>query len=267
MIRCLGLVVILVIVLAASVQAKDFELAPSHHWNAGVGCYNFSYRENEGHNVRGFMMGAQASYTTRRNNNCLKLDASYYGGMPTHTGLNWNGEYTKAINDDHIKEGRVLVGKERIIGNESLQGWYTGLGCRYWYNNPKAEGLFCQHVTYFYTPIIYESARRHGDTANGFKAEFDWLWNSTVKSEPSWFSEGYNNPVNHANQGCGFRTSYYMTKRVSENRAYTIEPYVQYWNVGKSDTVDFTRNNVKVANFSESENSTVVYGLNLNWEF
>ena len=266
LIRSFLILAVLGLFLTARLQGHEIRNLNRQNWEIGLGAYHFTYREPGGDSETGCMTGGQASYTGWKNNSFWKAEATYYGGMPCTQMQDWNSNDIKAINDDHIKEFRFLMGGESSGDKRNLYRFSAGLGYRYWYKSPKDSLLFVKHITYFYTPVVLEVIGKGDKLGRKFKIEGDWLWSGQVKSIPVSLA-GYNQPVNRLKTGYGLRCSYDLTKNVGKKYEFVCQPAVEYWNISRSNSSDLTSNGVRVMNFSQPQNYTLSFGFNFNWNF
>jgi hypothetical protein len=92
-------------------------------------------------------------------------------------------------------------------------------------------------------------------------AEYDIFWWGKQISHLSDANPGLNDPENRQKRGYGLRGSIaFQTK--TDDFAYTIEPFIRYWNIKDSEPADLTYFGSIVGVGFEPANHSTEYGVN-----
>lgn len=143
--------------------------------------------------------------------------------------------------DDYLFEARMLAGYPlRIFDSISLMPF---AGFAYRYLNDDSSGKlstggysgYRRESNYFYSPIGLSGRFKLGEGWTAvLKGEYDLFWRGEQKShlEDTSYGAGVSNSQRG---GYGLRGSAALQK-LSGNIAYSLEPYVNYWDISQSDT-------------------------------
>ncbi len=192
-----------------------------------------------------------------------------YGGLD-YDGQTWAGTPVSGDTDDWIINCRGVTGFA-VYENQALSVTpFTGLAYRYWYDDIKASGGYQREIQYLYVPVGVEVV---GMLPHGWRVaistEYDLFLCGRVKSYLSDADPGYNDPENDQDfaSGYGLRVSAVFKKRISRDRAISIEPFVRYWNIDKSDYATLTYYAAYAGKVYEPENTSTIYGLKVGIGF
>jgi hypothetical protein len=188
----------------------------------------------------------------------IRGDARYEMGDTDYTGSG-----TQCCNPDWYYELRGTVGRDFDQGTYSLSP-YLGIGYRYLFNDIRGSSStgavgYRRASQYIYSPVgathrlKLESNARFTTTL-----EYDFL----IKGEQkSYLADtgitGLTDVVNEQPTGYGLRGSIYY-----EKNSWSVGPWIQYWNIDKSDTAS-----AGIASGFEPENETTEIGLRLGYKF
>ena len=103
----------------------------------------------------------------------------------------------------------------------------------------------------------------------GISAEYDLFLAGKVKSHLSDVHPSLNDPENDQDfgEGYGIKVSLKIDKKFSRDYGLSIEPYITYWDIDKSDTSTLTFDGIPIGYGFEPANETIAYGLRLNISF
>ena len=175
-------------------------------------------------------------------------------------------------NDSNLMiEARVVAGTR--FGKAASGGeftWsiipYVGIGYRFLGNDSAGDITdteafgYDRRSNYLYSPIGFEATRRFGQGWSfTTKAEFDAFW---AGRQISYLSPTV---TNRQSSGYGARGSVAFRYK-GKVRDFTIEPFITYWNIGKSNTAAFdTDSGTYIA--WEPQNTTTEVGCKIGFGF
>lgn len=255
-------------------------IVSQHHFELSLVGNYFEYEE-PGIDVKidGFMYGVIGSYT-HHDKNKLMVNASLelsHGDLE-YDGWISDGFRVPAKDDtrDWIVEGRFLVGHDCFLRvprgyRRHLITPYIGLGIRYWHNDIEGYGGYEREVRYWYLPIGIKTNSCLSDHWQWrMNAEYDFFLGGRVKSYLSDVDPGFNDPAVDQDfaEGYGLRFSLGLTRKLSKIYALSIEPYITYWDIDKSDySMAGIDEHDRIIYVYEPANKTTSYGLRISLEF
>lgn len=247
-------------------------IMPEHSFGIGLETGYFDYKENGLMEEDGFMYGVVGSYSYHSDNKLMiNTSLKYSFGELDYDGQTWSGTPITADTDDWIVECRGLVGYDYVLNGRHLITLFTGIGYRYWNDDIDTNGGYEREIQYWYSPIGVKTVSPLFDNWTwGLTAEYDLFWSGKVKSHLSDVLPGLNDPKvdQDFGDGYGLRFSVRFEKELKKNYALSIEPYIRYWDIDKSDTATLSYYGTpSVYYVYEPENETTSYGLRLNFEF
>ena len=235
--KCLLPVVCFIVMVSFPAHA-----APPPHdvREPGVEVSHIAYREPGLMSQRGVMYGILYSHTFLSDTQA-KLEAKLSTGRVKYTGSLQDENSTPVTVSgipDVMFEIRGLWGFLRPQA-PFFQGPYAGLGYRYLYDDTsyKSESGYLREANYYYVPIGYEHAFLTETDAGwraGFNVEYDWFLFGRQVSHLGDVDPGLGNITNKQHDGYGYRASLKFRKS-GESLEFTVEPYVRYWNIARSD--------------------------------
>ncbi|MDD5195651.1 MAG: autotransporter outer membrane beta-barrel domain-containing protein [Candidatus Omnitrophica bacterium] len=261
-----------------SQYAKSVEVYPTESLSAseiffkkhtpqiGTEIYYFHYKES-GVTEDGHMAGLAGSYAYH-DNIMGKLE-----GRAAYGQLDYDGSGEIDDVDDYTWEGRGLVGYDFLIADAYALTPYLGGGYRYL--NDDTSGMtsttgavgYERESRYIYSPVGLEAIRRlNNDWFLGASAEYDYLWRGTQISHLSDANSAYNDPENRQKKGYGIRGSLRLLKK-GEKVNFLLESFIRYWNIKRSNDVDWTANGVLLGSVHEPKNNSTEVGVRLAVEF
>ncbi len=209
----------------------------------------------------------------------IKLGADYTSTMAGSTGwffkfngrfaygkVDYTGSGTSSNNPDYYYEVRPLFGKDHEVGN-SVWAPYTGFGFRYLNNDSRGEtstGAWgYQRVSrYYYLPIgVTNRFALENSSVLESMIEFDYLIRGQQTSKLSDVSASYPDLENRQDSGYGIKFS--SMYRVND---FAIGPYIDYWNINKSDAVVYSAGDSTYIGY-EPKNNTVEFGIKASMRF
>ncbi len=273
-----------------SVKAFDNNsIFPIHTFEIKPEIVYLNYEEPEcytllGYPVRiemeGFLYGVSGKYTYHGIYNIMgELNLEWVNGNLDYDGFTWAGMPAHDESDDYIIQARGLIGYD--IKKETYAiTLFTGFAFRYWRDRLEGEGGYKRIIKYWYSPIGIKltvplsytrgpGGERHLKWSWGASAEYDIFWKGKVKSYLSDVDPGYNDPEVDQDpfDGYGLRFSLWLKRNINKNLAVSIEPFVRYWWVNRSDAGILTYNGTSLGYVVEPKNRTYVYGIFLNFIF
>jgi len=279
-----------------SVKAFDNNsIFPIHTFEIKPEIVYMNYEEPEYPRIEmeGFLYGISGKYIYHGMYNIMcRLNLEYFGGNLDYDGWlqvigNNQIYYIPAHDDsdDYIIQARGLIGYD--IKKETYAiTLFTGFAFRYWRDRLEGEGGYKRIIKYWYSPIGIKltvplsytrgpGGERHLKWSWGASAEYDIFWKGKVKMYLSDAVPEYNDPEVDQDpfDGYGLRFSLWLKRNINKNLAVSIEPFVRYWWVNRSDAEMLTSNGTPVyINGSpvyvyEPKNRTYIYGIFLNFIF
>ncbi len=240
-------------------DAPDFvkqKLDPrhTHTFDLSAETYYYRYHETIPIDVRGTMIGYNASYYYRPADDNILNNAftnSYGIEYRFATGkLDYKGSGT--INDKRNDnwELRGLIGKDFLLGDRSLVTPYFGFGFRYLFDDGKDRISSTNAVAYdrtshyYYLPLGFTVTLPDGNWTTVLNLEYDWFLNGyqfTNLSDVNPYLGGdlYSDIKNKQENGHGFRGSLkfqYAYQRVN----FFVEPFIRFWNIDDSEIKTIT---------------------------
>jgi hypothetical protein len=264
--------------IAQNRQRHSFEIGPE--------VYYFHYEELEEWrgidwslmDEDGIFCGVGGSYTFRgwlddqgnayQGGLLLREEGRFAAGRVDYEGQTWDDEpLTFTDVDDRTMELRSLIG----FGGGGLAGLdaeayiYSGFGYRY-LNDDSSEfaGGYERESNYYYLPVgISGIGRGQWDGLLGLTLEVDVLLHGLQKSHLSDADPTLPDVENKQTRGWGMRSSLQFEFPISERNAITVEPFLRFWAIDKSEAkvVD-----ADTAVF-EPRNETVEVGVNMMIRF
>ncbi len=249
---------------------------PEHNFAIGLVTTYFDYDEPKVMEEDGFMYGVVGGYTYHGINK-LMINASleYSSGDLDYDGETWDGTPVREDTDDWIVECRFLVGHDYVLRGsmgyrKHLITPFIGIGYRYWNDDIDGIGGYEREVEYLYSPIGLKTVSLLSDNWKwGISIEYDFFWGGKVKSHLSDAVPGLNDPEVDQDfaDGYGVRLSLRFKREFASNYALSIEPYIRYWDIDKSETETLTYYGTPVGYVWEPKNDTTSYGFRLSFEF
>lgn len=256
---------------------KTPTLLPEHSFEIGLETMYYKYKEDyeEGDDMEedGFMYGLIGNYTYHHLDSKLMMNASleyFFADDLDYDGQTWGGDPVKSDTDAWMVECRGLIGYDFIFNGKHLITPFVGIAYRYWNDDIGGIGGYEREIEYWYSPIGIKTVSHLSNKWKwGISAECDLFWSGKVKSHLSDVDPGYNDPeVNQDfGDGYGLRFSARLERELTKNCALSIEPYIRYWDIDKSNTETLTYNGAPIGYVWEPENKTTSYGLCLSFVF
>ncbi len=225
-------------------------------FKTGLQVEYFNYREPGVMTEQGMLAGLCASYGSDISADIdWRLKASYVMGnlsyqSDSETGLDLSGSTPNRIMDARGEIGHPLLIRGRVLH------LYTGVAGRLLIDDlPGFSGLqgYTREQTYLYLPIGVDVELASNKTRT-----------VTARVEYDWFVQGWNRSdgitMNQdSGYGCQASLNVSRDKDFLCFRRLDFEPFIQYWNVGKSD--------LGAGLFYEPPNSSVMLGIRLTGHF
>jgi hypothetical protein len=166
------------------------------------------------------------------------------GKLSTGT-VEYNGQYMDGtpVSVSGIRDTMFEVRALRGFTSPSapfFSGPYWGLGYRYLDDRAdKIDGGYRRESNYIYLPLGFETWRDFSSGSSwaiGLLMEFDYLLMGRQVSYLGNVNASIGNITNDQHDGYGLRTAVKFRKNYMDHNL-NIEPYIRYWNIGKSDVV------------------------------
>lgn len=243
---------------------------PSEKWEIAPEIFYFFYEEPSlDVDWRGWLYGARASYTEKSRTTPWKgrLEVSYAIGSVDYDGSLSDGTPITSGGTDWFFNGRLLLGYDWALGRQILTP-ILGLGYRYWFDDLEGTGAYRRRVRYLYSPLGIETRRPIGKTWSfGIRGEYDLFWRGWVRSHLSDVSVLYNDLDNRQDTGYGVRGSFYLKREAGKKYTFTIEPFIQYWDIDDSNLAPLTFAGTLIGSGREPANKTIESGLRVSAVF
>jgi len=199
----------------------------------------------------------------------LKLEGRLVYGKVNFDGQLVDGNTYRIRNvDDFLGEVRALGGYDFPIFESTTITPFTGFGYRFLKDNlSKDNAGYRREANYFYSPIGAETNTplAQGWSA-GVSAEYDFFWFGRQDTFYSDLDPLFSDITNDQNKGYGLRGSLKVHKEM-EDKNFIFEPYVNYWNIGSSDTVGLKHTGVVGHLITEPKNNSTEIGMRVAVEF
>ncbi len=244
--------------------------APHHALSVGFSGTQIEYSETD-MQEEGFMGGIYGNYCYHGNHKIMiTADAEYMSGELDYDGQTWGERHIRADTDDTIIELRGLVGFDCYVQDSILITPFIGMGYRSWNDTIKTNGGYERAISYWYTPIGIAFINSINNAWRWeLNAEYDIFWEGTVKSYLSDVSPYYSNPLNKQDFGMGYglRFSARLIKEINNYLGVSIEPFIRYWNIRKSDLAPLDYHGTLTNYVYEPPNKTTSFGIRLGLSF
>jgi len=249
---------------AALAQNGPDPLSTRPGWELGVQASHYEYTTDPDagklSGLRGGLVGALTF--TAESGWFGKLDARASYGR-----LKYEAPNAVSKVPDLILEGRAVAGLDWVGRSASLSP-YLGLGYRFLsddlrgYNLANAGG-FRRESNYIYAPVgITARLAMGGDWALAATAEGDVFLSGTQVSKLSDIDVGLTDVTNKQSKGRGYRASLML-----ESSRWAFGGWMQYWHVNASDTLPSGSIGATPMTYTEPENTTREYGVELRYRF
>ena len=261
--KLLMLTVCLFFLSAGNVLAET-ELQ-KHTFEVGTEISYIAYEEPNVMKETGAMYGIVGSYAYH-DMFMAKAEAKWSCGLVDYDGQLTNGSplQVKGIFDNMV-ELRGLVGYDVFILESTALTPYIGFGYRYLNDDMSCSAYgYERESNYLYSPVGLEliSKFENGWSIGGM-VEYDIFWYGLQKSHAEDLMEGLSTINNEQNSGWGTRGSIKIQKDF-EQIALVIEPFVRYWNIGKSGDSAITYSGSYIGYAYEPKNNSLEIGSKIS---
>lgn len=259
--------------LSSAALADEADRRPV--WELGAEMMLSGYEETgagdaEIMSLDGLMAGLWGAYAHRSPGDNLVLKGEF---QIAFGGVDYQSRDTGSISDIHqyLIELRGIAGHDFYFHDSVLITAYAGFGVRYLTNDSSGmtsttgHGGYERESRYYYSPIgIEASAEMENGWSLGFVAEYDIFWSGEQRSHVAAFYPDLGVAENEQNSGYGLRASVKIDHK--ESLPFTIEPFIRYWNIDKSDEIPFMDGNIAKI-FFEPKNETTEIGIKMTIRF
>jgi hypothetical protein len=236
-------------------------LSPSS-FDAGLQLSHITYKEPGLMRESGIMYGVTGAYTRVRPGLMWRIDGTLTTGQVEYVGSYWDGTplTVKGIQDTMF-ETRAVLGPTDFVNISSYYLPFIGIGYRYLYDGAdKMAGGYRRESNYIYIPLGVDGlVTTKGRWSVGFTAEYDMFISGKQYSYLSDADPGYNDMENTQDSGYGYRASLKFMREGKQN--LTIEPFVKYWKIDKSNTTTITYYGTPVGSGYEPSNNSTELGV------
>jgi len=263
----LSVICILSTILPALADSRT-PLAARHRFGVGLKTRYFDYKEPGFMQETGFMYGVVGDYTHHSTHNVMvhaSLESSL--GRLDYDGHFQDGTPLKTDTEDWLVECRGLIGYDIGINGRYLMTPYTGIGYRYWNDVISSSYGYEREIHYWYVPIGVKTAGPLAERWTwGVTAEYDLFCRGIVKSHLTDADPAYNDPVLNQGfgEGYGVRCALMFARALAGGASLSIEPFISYWDINRSDIGDLCFNGSPIGHVVEPNNETISYGLSIN---
>lgn len=234
-----------------------------HIGELGIEISHITYDEPGVMEEKGVMWGFLGSYTYR-DNWMLRTEGRFSFGQVDYDGQLSDGtSYTIDDIDDYMWEFRGLAGYDFPILTATMLTPYIGFGYRYLNDDPSFDpAAYERESNYFYSPIGIETTTElQNGWSVGLTIEYDLFWKGIQKSHLGDFAAGLDTVENDQEDGYGIRGSIKFQKK-SEKVDYVIEPFIRYWDIGKSEETSVTYSGMPIGLvLYEPANDSTEFGI------
>ena len=242
--KTLILTICFIFVGVGSIFAEPLKV---HTWGLGTEISHITYEEPDVMKGKGMMYGVVASYAYH-SKLMLKAEGKFSYGQVDYYSTN-----TGTMEDiyDYMLELRGLGGWDFLVWDDDIVFAYitpyTGIGYRYL--NDDLSGMtsstgaigYERESNYLYSPIGIEAAitELENNWTLGAMVEYDLFWYGVQRSHLEDFIVGLDTLDNDQHKGWGIRGSIKIQNEW-EKMGLIIEPFIRYWNIGKSEETPIT---------------------------
>lgn len=232
-----------------------------HSWKVGPELSYIEYKEPDVMKEKGVMFGVGAAYSYH-NNVMFNADMKLSYGQ-----VDYQNSGTLDNIDDYMMEIRAVGGYDFKLTESLLLTPFIGFGYRYLRDDSSgrmtSDGSwgYLRESNYFYSPVGVTLTNDFNKSwVIGLTVEYDIFWKGRQKSYISDVSYGYSDLENDQKSGYGLRGSL-LIKKIVGRMSYSLEPFIVYWNIDKSDIQNITYNGVLWGYGWEPENNSTEVGL------
>lgn len=257
------LIVLLLMMTTFAVPALAQNLSTRSGFELGAQISQYSYKEPWFDlEIGGNKAGVGASYTLVNGGWFLKVDTEVNYGILRYSAAR-SGVKT-GVSDSKI-EGRLIGGMDFLLNKHAVVSPYTGLGYRHLFNDIRGRSSngdwgYRRYSDYLYLPIgVTSRIRIENEWTIILNGEYNYFLRGKQKSMLADTGiRGRYDVTNSQNEGYGMRGSVMM-----EKRNWSFGPWVQVWNIEKSDMVPYRPNYV----WHEPANKTWEVGVEARYHF
>lgn len=252
-------------------------ILPKHTFEIGMGATRLDYKEEKGPDIEidGPLYGMVGRYTYH-NKVMMNVSLEYAFG-----DLDYDGVFRIILADasssatidtpgrtdteDWKVECRGLIGYDFVLTGNHVVTPFFGIGYRYWNDFIKGRGGYEREIEYWYSPIGVTTCSPLSENWTwGTSLEYDLFWEGTSGVDAETF------PDLHQDSGYGIRFSLQFNRQFSDRYALSLEPFITYWKIDKSDSETYMAlfsGGTQVLTVHEPENTTTSYGLRIGLKF
>jgi len=267
-----SLVFIILFFSCTQLRASDQNsLLPVHTFKAGVESLYLKYEEPDYMQEDGVLFGITGSYTYHGANRLmLGADASIVFGGLDYDGETQDGTPAMADTDDSIFETRGLIGMDFYLQNNFVFTPFVGIGYRYWNDDIGGFGGYEREIRYLYSPLGVRFIKvTDTDWSWGMSLEYDLFLSGKVKSHLSDAFPAFDDVENDQDFGDGYGVGFsiMICRKIGDRFGLSLEPYIKYWDIDKSNVSFWTVRDIPVASGIEPANETTAIGLRVYFTF
>lgn len=221
------------------------------------------YEEPDIMEETGMMYGIVGSYAYH-NGIMGKVEMKGSVGEVDYDGKLSNGtQYNVEDITDYMVETRGLLGYDFPVFDSTFITPYIGIGYRYLNDDMSCDvNGYERESNYLYSPIGVEvNTMLENGWAIGGTFEYDLFWYGLQKSHFEDIAAGLNTLNNDQYDGWGIRGSIKVIKEWDDpNIGIVVEPFIRYWNIGKSEESTLTYSGTYIGSGYEPENNSLEIG-------
>ena len=199
----------------------------------------------------------------------LKVEGRVSLAKVDYDGMLLDGSKYKIKNiSDFLGEFRGLAGYDFPIFSSSVITPFTGLGFRFLKDDlSKDNAGYRRQSNYLYSPIGIESKTSLADGwSAGVNAEYDIFWLGWQITSFSDLDPLFGDVTNDQKKGYGFKGSIKIKKEM-EDKNFVFEPYLNYWNIGRSQNQPLKYSGTIIGTAWEPKNTSTEFGIKMGVEF
>jgi len=243
----------------------ESDLTPPMLLEVGYEFASFHYEEPGIMDEDGILHGLRGEFTVHNLNNIMwRVMGRFSAGGLDYDGKTWGGTPLTMDTDIFVLSLRGLLGRDFNLGNSIITP-LIGLGYRYWNDDSSGNTAgYEREIKYLYSPIGFETASlAREDWIWGIRAEYDLFWRGKATSHLGDAVTGLSDADNNQKfgDGYGLRGSLYLRRSQKVNWPFSIEVFVRYWDIEKSDIAPISYYGWLVGYGVEPANNTTEYGL------
>ncbi len=223
----------------------------------------YDYHEESATSSKGGLLGLYAAMGFQPTD-CFLLQAyaSIAGGYLDYEGYSTDDRPLSYDVPTFLANARISAGFPKTFNSVTIMP-FAGVGVRYLdedYKHNHWDG-YRRETTQLYLPLGLSLSVASGPWSYGLRAEYDLFLTGLSRNRDVPLGGGHSKTVSlRQDTGFGVQGSLFLQRDITEFLAFTLEPFVSYWDINDSD-VEETCMLEHSHDFQRKSNQTWFYGL------